>query len=94
MSTAGVQRFRKKPVEVEAIRIFKWVDDEVIRWLSEGGCDFEITPLGGVSIITLEGAMVADAGDWIIKGIAGEFYPCKPDIFEATYESAVPRAAR
>lgn len=37
-------------------------------------------------IKTLEGVMTADKGDWIIKGVKGEFYPCKPDIFEATYE--------
>jgi len=40
----------------------------------------------GIHIPTLEGTMVASAGDWIIKGVAGEFYPCKPDIFDATYE--------
>lgn len=39
-----------------------------------------------IEIPTLEGIMRADVGDWIIKGVAGEFYPCKPDIFEATYE--------
>jgi hypothetical protein len=38
-------------------------------------------------IVTLEGTMVASRGDWIIKGVKGEFYPCKPDIFEATYEA-------
>ena len=38
-------------------------------------------------INTLEGRMTAQVGDWIIKGVAGEFYPCKPDIFEATYEA-------
>ena len=37
-------------------------------------------------VVTLEGTMVASCGDWIIKGVKGEFYPCKPDIFEATYE--------
>jgi hypothetical protein len=40
-----------------------------------------------IEISTLEGVMRADPGDWIIKGIAGEFYPVKPDIFEATYEA-------
>ena len=42
-----------------------------------------------LTISTLEGDMQADYGDWIIKGIAGEFYPCKPDIFEQTYEEVV-----
>lgn len=41
---------------------------------------------GGIHIDTLEGVMNASDGDWVIKGVAGEFYPCKPDIFEATYE--------
>jgi len=40
----------------------------------------------GIEIATLEGVMRADVGDWIIRGVAGEFYPCKPDIFAATYE--------
>lgn len=40
----------------------------------------------GIAIVTLEGTMRADVGDWIIRGVQGELYPCKPDIFEATYE--------
>lgn len=43
---------------------------------------------GAVSISTLEGTMVGEPGDWLIRGVKGEFYPCKPDIFEATYEPA------
>ncbi|MGH3355244.1 MAG: hypothetical protein ACRDOJ_05065 [Nocardioidaceae bacterium] len=43
----------------------------------------------GIAIQTLEGEMTAAPGDWIIRGVQGEFYPCKPDIFEATYERAV-----
>jgi hypothetical protein len=42
---------------------------------------------GAVEIATLEGVMRADPGDWIIRGVKGEFYPCKPDIFDATYEA-------
>ena len=42
--------------------------------------------LDGAFIVTLEGVMTANAGDWIIRGVKGEIYPCKPDIFEATYE--------
>lgn len=45
------------------------------------------TPVPSVAIPTLEGTMTASAGDWIIRGIKGELYPCKPDIFEATYEA-------
>jgi hypothetical protein len=43
-------------------------------------------PEGEIYLDTLEGTMRADVGDWVIKGVKGEFYPCKPDIFEATYE--------
>ena len=43
-------------------------------------------PNAYMRIVTLEGAMIASVGDWVIRGVKGEFYPCKPDIFEATYE--------
>ena len=46
-----------------------------------------VPPLGELYIPTLEGTMTAKPGDWIIRGVKGEFYPCKPDIFEATYEA-------
>jgi len=51
-------------------------------------CSFGVNPDGALVILTREGAMRADVGDWIIKGVQGEFYPCKPDIFAATYEPA------
>lgn len=80
-------RFRKKPVEVEAMlwdgsyesqgKIVTWADGKVSGWF-----DGEYF----LAIVTLEGEMRANIGDWIIKGVAGEFYPCKPEIFEATYE--------
>jgi hypothetical protein len=81
--------WRKKPVVIEAMQ---WTGDngaEVQAFL--GG---DRAPMGGwvkgmyVDIGTLEGLMVASIGDWIIKGVKGEFYPCKPDIFAATYEQA------
>lgn len=91
----SVQRFRKRPVEVEAMR---WIPDqfpevgEVVGWLLAAGCDFHHpSGMGGtttLAIRTLEGEMLALPGDWIIRGVKGEFYPCKPDIFEATYEPA------
>ena len=73
---------------------------EVSGWmLGNGFHDFKVhgdggRPFGrgrrpfGIAITTLEGIMIASPGDWIIRGIQGEFYPCKPDIFEATYEPA------
>lgn len=89
-------KFRKKPVEIEAIQ---FTEDLAKRMLidKEGG-PFGLTASGNyhpergeiysawVSIKTLEGTMQADLGDWIIRGVEGELYPCKPDIFDATYE--------
>ena len=78
-------KFRKKPVVIEAMLYDPntLVVDEFLAWLE---CQWR-QDSDGIAIITLEGEMKANQGDWIIKGIAGEFYPCKPDIFEATYES-------
>lgn len=79
-------KFRKKPVVIEAVQIrageqpyelAQAVIDGVVRYTEDGT----------VLIKTLEGVMSASPGDWIIKGVAGELYPCKPDIFEKTYEA-------
>ena len=85
-------KFRKRPVVVEAAQL---VDDlrnhtEAAAWIEGSGGHAEI-PFAEpcLYIETLEGRMRADIGDWIIKGVKGEFYPCKPDIFEATYAPAV-----
>lgn len=77
-------KFRKKPVEIEA-RLFDPGTDydealEVVAWA--GG----VATADGFTIPTLEGEMLASPGDWIIQGVHGEFYPCKPDIFAQTYE--------
>jgi len=81
-------KYRKKPVVIEAMQFTNDTKDAVWAWTanhSDIGADFENgEPV--VRIMTPEGEMVARLGDWIIKGIKGEFYPCKPDIFEATYE--------
>lgn len=78
-------KYRKKPVEIEA---FKWLHDEVPDWWrSAKGIQIEVNT-GAAFIETLEGTMKAASGDYIIKGIKGEIYPCKPDIFEATYKRA------
>jgi hypothetical protein len=73
-------KFRKKPVVIEAWR--NMFDSVPPDWLHEAVQH----PGSVVKIQTLEGIMLADEGDWIIKGIKGEVYPCKPDIFDATYE--------
>ena len=84
--------FRKKPVVVQAIRYDSTRPlDVMLRWVPQvnGGRVAEFRTDGERLIIsTLEGDMAAEPGDWIIRGVKGEFYPCKPDIFEATYEAA------
>ena len=88
-------KYRKKPVEIEAVQ---WTGDnlrEVIdftglhpsaeKWTWE---EYEaVVAQDGLKIFTLEGPLKAAVLDWIIRGVQGEFYPCKPDIFEQTYEA-------
>ncbi|MBT2680042.1 hypothetical protein J7E38_13590 [Bacillus sp. ISL-35] len=85
-------KYRKKPVVIEAIqfntledylRICKWIDDSESTLSAVETVEFR-TPI--MLVNTLEGTMTAKPGDYIIKGVNGEFYSCKPDIFEATYE--------
>lgn len=77
------QRFRKKPVVIEAMHFADVVDgSRIAAWC--GGTN-EASPQQ-VQILTLEGTMTATLGDYVIRGVQGEFYPCKPDIFAATYE--------
>jgi hypothetical protein len=83
-------KFRKKPVEIQAMRyVHERPQDAapVLSWIRSGGGSADFDPASGaVLIITLEGLMSARSGDWIIRGVQGEFYPCKPGIFDATYE--------
>lgn len=86
-------KYRKKPVVIDA---FKWTggpdQEDYPQWIVDaiknGKVTFPREDEGFLimRIETLEGAMTAQLGDYIIKGIKGEIYPCKPDIFEATYE--------
>lgn len=93
-----MKKFRKKPVIVEAIQwintpnnfteILEWSNYKVISaspliWTDKENVD------QCLQIETLEGCMLADLNDWIIKGVNGEFYPCKSDIFEKTYELVI-----
>lgn len=80
-------RYRKKPVVIEAMGpVVASNMDELARWC-RGVASASVTNIA-VYIDTLEGRMAAREGDWIIRGVQGEFYPCKPDIFDATYEPA------
>lgn len=76
-------KYRKKPVIIEA---FKWTVDEVPSWWLERKDITINTATGSAFIPTLEGTHEASIGDFIIQGVKGEIYPCKPDIFEQTYE--------
>lgn len=94
-------RYRKKPVEIEAVQWDGTAEGAtpIINWIlsSDATATYRcsdpdrcartdgVTP-HAIQICTLEGDMTASCGDWIIRGVQGEFYPCKPDIFEATYE--------
>ena len=79
-------KFRKKPVVVDSIQWMGTNDEEISEFvgdkLSQG------TEPATLGVGTLEGMMTAQPYDYIIKGVKGEFYPCKPDIFAATYEPA------
>lgn len=87
-------KYRKKPVVVEAFRlgidyIPDWFMDKVTtnEIILHGSSEaFNFVPDTNADIHTLEGVMHADYGDYIIQGVSGEIYPCKPDIFEKTYE--------
>jgi hypothetical protein len=81
-----MSKFRKKPVVIEASQFTGENKEEII--LFTGDLLGVESDDGDLMIITLEGSLRASPGDWIIKGIQGEFYPCKPDIFAATYEPA------
>jgi len=88
-------RYRKKPVEIEAVQFTAGNSVQVAQFIADGGGTFrtETHPRDGAQDIfyirTLEGEMRAVDGDWVVKGVQGEFYPCKPDIFAATYEPVV-----
>lgn len=87
-------KFRKKPVVIEAFRLGV---DPMPDWFCDARTRNEVITVGlendwrslaYAEIHTLEGVMLAYREEWVIKGVKGELYPCKPDIFEATYERA------
>lgn len=97
-------KFRKKPVEIEAMQFHGVVDlasptrrndlayaTDLDDWLAANQGDRQCRYVGNtIAIPTLEGEMIASPGDWIIRGVQGELYPCKPDIFAATYDPVAP----
>jgi hypothetical protein len=88
-TAAAVTRWRKKPVVIEAVRWTGTNTAEITRWLTDAGAFDRLslsTTTADLVIHTLEGDMRADVGDYVIRGVKGEFYPCKPGIFAETYE--------
>ena len=89
MHPSSTGRYRKRPVEIEA---YHWLPNgtgKMPLWFLEAIKDKKIhyyTDNQGLKIDTLEGTMTAVAGDWIIKGVRGEIYPCNPEVFDATYD--------
>lgn len=75
-------KYRKKPVVIEAMQ---WYGRDLSE-LSAFCCKGLVAGSGAIWLITLEGPLKISAGDYVIKGVKGEVYPCKPDIFEKTYE--------
>ena len=91
-------KYRKKPVVIEAMQLTEqdcwegFLNNKLFWGKFHIGGEYNSRDRkifkAYTNIETLEGTMTANIGDWIIKGVKGEFYPCKPDIFEATYEPA------
>ena len=79
-----MKQYRKKPIVVDAVLLTESNLDQVAIEIGHGNCYIVRDRL---FINTLEGRMVAQPGDYVIKGVKGEFYPCKADIFEQSYES-------
>lgn len=93
-------KFKKKPVEIEAVQylgrendwtpdnpVFTERPDWLLKALTSPGQTGGVWLVGNeLYVSTLEGSMIARIGDWMIRGVKGEVYPCKPDIFEMTYD--------
>lgn len=83
-------KFRKKPLEIEALQFDGTIGsaDKIEAWSSRKARARRIGPNGMlvIEVNTREGVMRCRPLDWVIKGVAGEFYPCAPEIFDATYE--------
>jgi hypothetical protein len=97
-------KYRKRPVVIEAIQFTPEVAIACLIDKEPGPFGLPVygsyheanrkVHTASISIPTLEGRMRADLGDWIIQGVKGELYPCKPDIFEATYEPVEPNTRK
>ena len=79
-------RYRKKPVEIDAEQFVVWDMKKIPPFVTIQGVTFPVTKEATIIVPTLEGQHIASNLDWIIKGVKGELYPCKPDIFELTHD--------
>ena len=90
-----MEKYRKKPAVIGAVQLTMANRQAISTTIASAGYNVRhaskppMRAITGIVIETLEGDMTANFGDWIIKGVQGEFYPCKPDIFEKTYEKVV-----
>jgi len=81
-------KYRKKPVVIDAMQFTEKSKDQCFDFFTcTAVLAFDAVGNSFLRIQTLEGVIAARLGDWIIKGVSGEFYPCKPDIFDKTYEA-------
>jgi len=80
--------YTKKPVTIEARELTELNANEIATWCNGYTDTNDLTAEVAVEIPTLEGTMIARVGDYLIKGVKGEFYPCKPNIFDETYHTA------
>jgi hypothetical protein len=86
MEKSVVRKFRKRPVTIEAMQITSGESVlSIAEWINNPQTGYSTNP-PTVWIETLEGRMEGSIGDWVIKGTEGEFYPCKPDIFNKIYQ--------
>lgn len=88
-----IKTYKKRPVEIQAVQWTGWNKEEIYNFVGKDKCEiiekvyyYRQSILLDLIIHTLEGDHHALVGDYIIRGVKGEFYPCKPDIFEETYE--------
>lgn len=82
----SVKKYRRRPIVVDAVQWTLGNDAEVFAFLGQPD---RVLVDGAITIETLEGTMLCMPNDWVIKGVKGEFYPCKPDIFPELYEETL-----
>lgn len=85
--TTTVGLYRKRPVQVQAMRYDEANPEPLLHWLRNNAADYRFSSDGALVIGTLEGYLRVVSGAWVIRGLIGEFYPCDPYVFAETYEA-------